>query len=936
MLYRAALVSDTLVTLDMEAFHDLELTLAVFDRVLREPEFDRLRAGIVLQAYLPESGPVFERLLRLAQARVGRGGSRIRVRLVKGANLMMEQVEAAIHGWPCPIFSTKAGVDAQYKRILHRACSPDAATVMILGVASHNLFDIAYAMVLRTRLGVEDAVGFEMLAGISPGLRRVVGAVAGDLLAYVPVVAPNDLQSAIAYLIRRLDENTAPQNFLRHSFDMAPGSEAWQVEEARFLASCVAAEEPQEPPHTPIVRTEVAVAPMAGPFVNRPDTDWAVRENRVWFERSLAAMAEGLADCPLVPLSIAGEDVTETSAGFTSAVDPSRPGVVPYRYVLADWDAADRALTAATEAAPAWSATDVGTRIRHLAVAAEGLEAARGALVATMVADAGKAATEGDGEVSEAIDFAYYYGARMAELDGINDVAFDPLGVVLVTPPWNFPLAIAAGGVFAALVAGNTVILKSAPETVLTARRLCEVLWDTGVPRSALQFLACENDPVGSLLIADERVNAVVLTGGTVTAKRFLKLRPDLHLLAETGGKNATIVTDMADTDLAIRDIVRGAFGHSGQKCSATSLLILEAAVYDDARFLARLADAVTSLVVGSSWDPAATVTPLIRAPRADLMRGLTTLDPGESWLVEPRVDPDNALLWSPGVKLGVEPGSWSHRTELFGPVLAVMRAANLDQAIAIANIVDYGLTSGLQSLDPREHARWSMRIEAGNAYVNRSTTGAIVQRQPFGGVKLSAWGPGAKAGGPNYVMQLTRPRDIGNSTADDYASVWKARFSDPADATRLLGQDNHLRYRPVRRLMIRVQADAAEDSFLRALAAAETCGVTPQLSVDPDCGWASDHADMRDARFEDDTALAARLGSLGLGRLRAILGACPLSGEVQDVCLWSNPWVWYETSPVSRSGRVELPRYLYEQAVSFDYHRFGNLGVRDGEPRGA
>ena len=265
--------------------------------------------------------------------------------------------------------------------------------------------------------------------------------------------------------------------------------------------------------------------------------------------------------------------------------------------------------------------------------------------------------------------------------------------------------------------------------------------------------MRCPDDDVGRHLVTHPGVDGVVLTGSYDTARLFLGWRPDLRLLAETSGKNSLVISQTADVDAALRDLVRSAFGHAGQKCSAASLAIVEAPLYDDPGFRRRLADAVRSLRVGPAADPATMVGPVINEPSGPLARALTTLDDGESWLVEPRRIGER--LWTPGVRLGVRPGSWFHRTECFGPVLGVMRADDLDHAIELQNAVDYGLTGGLHSLDEGEIERWLDRVEVGNAYVNRHTTGAIVRRQPFGGWKRSSVGRGAKTGGPDDINRF-------------------------------------------------------------------------------------------------------------------------------------------------------------------------------------
>ncbi|MCC6623158.1 MAG: proline dehydrogenase family protein [Deltaproteobacteria bacterium] len=919
----------TWVMLDMEEYRDLHLTVELFERVLARPEMRDVHAGVVLQAYLPDSHAMQVRLTDFARARVAGGGKPIRLRLVKGANLAMERVDASLHGWPQAPYRHKPEVDANFKRLVEYALRPEHAAAAHVGIGSHNLFDIAWAMVLRASRGVEALSGFEMLEGIAGPLQRVVAEVSRDLMIYAPTADDRDLLSAIAYLIRRLDENTGPDNFLRHQFGMMVGSESWKLERDRFTHAARTREVPSIGPR----RTQDRRAPPVRPdpthrFENEADTDFSLPHNRGWIELALAQRK----DAPAfdIPLQIAGELVL--GADVEPGWDPSRPGHALYRATMAEPAHAERAIAAARAAAA--SPAPWAERARWLLEVAQRLRQRRGELVALMVADAGKAVPEGDAEVSEAIDFAEYYRRSLAAtMNHVTQgqVALRPRGVGLVTPPWNFPLAIPAGGVFAALAAGNAVILKPAPETVAVAHALAEACWDAGVPRTHLQLLPCRNEPVGSLLVTHPGVDFVILTGATATARRFLDLRPDLHLIAETGGKNALIVTEMADHDLAIKHALHAAFSHAGQKCSATSLLVLEAALYDDEAFRIRLRDAVLSLPVGSAWELGNKVTPLIRPPRGDLAWALATLEPGEEWLVPPTCDPHNPELWHPAVKLGVKPGSRMHQRELFGPVLSVMRAADLDEALAIANGTSYGLTAGLMSLDDREIERWLAGMDAGCLYVNRGTTGAIVRRQPFGGVKASVFGPGAKAGGPNYVLQLFEasdpPTPDGAPPPDDYAAAFAEHFASPEDPTRLLGQDNLLRYRPVSGgVIVRLGVGARELDARRVLEAARVCGATLRITAAAPEPW---HAALGEVVVEPAEVLASRLPGLGVRRAR-LLGA--VEPEVVRACHAAH--VFPERAAVVSSGRVELLRYLEEQTVSHDYHRFGNLGAREHEPR--
>ncbi|SVC51021.1 uncharacterized protein METZ01_LOCUS303875, partial [marine metagenome] len=372
-----------------------------------------------------------------------------------------------------------------------------------------------------------------------------------------------------------------------------------------------------------------------------------------------------------------------------------------------------------------------------------------------------------------------------------------------------------------------------------------------GIPREALQLVCCENGEPIQTLSGHPDVDAIIFTGGTQTALKLLEKRPDAELSAETGGKNATIVTAMADRDQTVEHVLHSAFSHSGQKCSATSLLVLEKEVYEDETFRKQLLDAILTLKVGSVWNFSNKMGPLIREPLENLRRGLETLEDGESWVLQPKCDERNLKLWHPAVKWGVKRGSFSHQTEFFGPLLSVMKAESLDDAIEIVNDTNYGLTSGLESLDPREQKIWSEKIKAGNLYINRVTTGAIVLRQSFGGMGLSAIGAGIKAGSPNYAVQFCRieeSKPYGDSptqgplreespllylarnwqtqlTRNEHAEIrselqktieaiysclyqYEREFSGEQDFFRLRGQDNLFRYLPIGKVTVRLHPD--------------------------------------------------------------------------------------------------------------------------------
>lgn len=935
------------VNLDMEEYRDLVLTKELFKKVLDEPEFKLFSAGIVLQAYLPDSHEIQKELTLWAMERVKMGGAPIKIRIVKGANLAMEQVEASLRDWSQAPYLKKSDVDANYKKMVTYGCQKAHAEAVHLGIASHNLFDIAYALLLRAENQLEREVNFEMLEGMADHIRRVVQKLSKDILLYCPVATKQDFQSAIAYLIRRLDENTGADNFLRAIFGLKPGTQEWEEQAELFIKAC---QEMDKVPTHPRRIQDHNLPPlpllMTAPFANEADTDFSLPQNRLWAEKIVAKW--GKAIIPPIPVVIGGKEIWDTKQQGQGQ-DPSKPQEMAYRYSLAEWKHIDAALTCAKEQ----KILSVEDRCRLLANAAQKMREKRSDLIGAMMVDGGKTLLESDPEVSEAIDFAEYYLRSLKKMDSCEDILWSPKGTVLVAPPWNFPISIPAGGILAALAAGNTVLFKPAPEAILSGWELVNVLWEAGIPKEMVQFINCEDDPVGSKLIADPRVDSVILTGATATAKLFYRLRPGLDLHAETGGKNAMIVTALSDRDLAIKDVCSSAFGHSGQKCSACSLLILEAEVYDDPHFRKQLKDAVQSLQVGPCWDLSSKVVPLIRAPQEALLRGLTQLEKGEEWLVKPTQNPHNPLLWSPGVKLGVKPGSFMHKTELFGPVLAVMRAKNLKEALSIASSTEYGLTSGLQSLDEREKNFWMQHVEAGNCYVNRGTTGAIVRRQPFGGTKASSFGGGAKAGGPNYVLQFAHAREktlpqekaplrqpikeLATLVPSENLTMWQAstasyafwaqRFAEDHDPSQIIGQDNVLRYRPHKNLCFRIQDSDPLIDILRVFAAALSCGAELEVSL------AKGH-EQHDAlsklkplfshfREEGEDTFNTQIKQ---GQRRRIRLIAPASDPLKYAASESASYL--DVAPVFSNGRLELLHYLREISFSIDYHRYGNLGA--------
>lgn len=1026
----------TFINLDMEEYRDLDLTVAVFTRLLEDPRLRGLEAGIVLQAYLPDALPALERLTDWARERVAAGGAPIKIRLVKGANLAMERVDAVLHGWPLATYDTKLDSDANYIRCLRYALQPERTAALRIGVAGHNLFDIAYAWLLAGATGVRDAVEFEMLLGMAQGQVAAVAREVGHVLLYVPVVRPDEFDVAISYLVRRLEENASSENFLSAAFELADDPALFARERDRFLASLARADDPALPTgprRTQDRAAEAAVLDAASVAALRaeaplrrtasPGEDAGLTQAVIGIARSAGAAGAPGDTAPMeriVPEQVFGADAfVETAVfapresgaraagapGFRNASDsdPALPGNRAWaRDVISRIEsshAGDATIAAAAvtdeqslheivarvrHAAAAWGATPAAERGAVLAAAARALEARRGELIEVAASETGKVFAEADVEVSEAVDFADYYAATARELDRVSGAVFEPARLTLVTPPWNFPIAIPAGGVLAALAAGSGVVFKPAPQARRCAAVVAEALWEAGVPRDVLALVDIDEGGLGRALVSHPDVDRVILTGSWETAALFRSWRPDLPLLAETSGKNAMIVMPTADLDLAASDLVKSAFGHAGQKCSAASLAILVGPVGHSRRFARQLVDAATSLRVGPPSDPLSEVGPVVEAPRGKLEWALTTLEEGEQWLVEPReldAGPEYAgRLWTPGIRTGVQPGSRFHREEFFGPVLGIMHATSLSHAIELQNAVDYGLTAGLHTQNPDDLAMWLDRVQAGNLYVNRGITGAIVQRQPFGGWKRSSVGAGAKAGGPNYLMGLGRWRPTSGSPASatlhlrgldtrivslieaaqpslgyeafewlrraalSDAIAWDREFGQVRDVSGVGVERNLFRYRPVDSVAVRATADASWQAVLRVAVAGLRAGSAMTLSapvglpqtvrrvladegvgvfVETEEEWL-----QRLIRDEDIVAAAADADPAPRpSRVRLVGGAESVAALHRRLAeaVDGDPDLAVYDNDVTTAGRLELLPFLHEQSVTITAHRFGN-----------
>ncbi len=959
------------VNLDMEEYNDLALTVDAFTQTLSLPRFTNLYAGIVLQAYLPDSFANMKRLVAWAQKRVQEGGSPIKIRLVKGANQEMELTHASLRSWPNVTYDSKEQTDANFKVMMDYLLTAEVASCVHTGIASHNLFDHALAYLLATQRGVQKSYSIEMLEGMSEAAYRVLKDTGMETILYAPTATKEHFTNAIAYLVRRFDESTAEQNFLRHSFGLQVDTKAWQQLVQSFDDSVAMIEKIS---HESKRQQDRNVMPQKSKedlftykFKNCSDTDFSLEANRAWAQKIVAKWknigAHGGYDAYAVVASQALKDGEKVIVKDKSQYHDD---VTVGTFTKAAAKDLQHAVKVAKSDLDGWRDRDIYDRAQILMQVASKVEEKRGDLIGMAAAEVGKVFSESDVEVSEAIDFLHFYPYSVMQFDAIKGLSMKPEGVGVVISPWNFPIAIACGGIAAALAAGNTVIFKPSSDAVLCGYMLCQCFWEAGVSQNTLQFAPSDGSVAGEHLVGDWGVDFVIFTGSEGTAHEILKRRPDILLCAETGGKDATIVTAMADRDQAIKNVVASAFNNSGQKCSATSLLVLERELFEDEDFKKTLVDAAASLEVGSAWDLQNRVAALIQPAKGKLQHALEHLEEHETWALAPiYADHDNPYMLKPSIRWGTQKGDFCHAKELFGPVLSVMCAENLQEAIDLVNATGYGLTSGLESLDEREQEIWKEKIIAGNLYINRVTTGAIVRRQPFGGMRNSSVGAGIKAGGVNYVtqfmyMQYEAPvneavaihpyyeriksmqidadalkphHEKALGMVDHFAYWMKAEFFKEHDESQIRGESNLFTYRPVASLLLRLEAEDLLEEMLCSIAAAKMAKIRLHLSISPqqtanlECiqNNAKLILDRHDRMvIEDENQLIASIR--GVQRVRFLRPEYVTEAMYESVASSS---IHIAAQPFIACGRLEILHYFMEQTISNAYHRYGNLGLR-------
>src|SRR5438309_933075 len=798
------------INFDMESYAHKNATLELFRTLFTEAEFrDWPHAGIVIQAYLRDAEEDLVDLIAWGRAR----GTRFTVRLVKGAYWDYEKIKSTQNGWVIPVWLQKPESDANFERLTRILLENEAIVTSAFG--SHNVRSIAHAQALAEELGIDRSrFEFQLLYGMAGPIKRALVEMGYRVREYSPV---GELLPGMSYLVRRLLENTSNEGFLRAKFSEHVSAAQLLRDPLELVNGAVATsvipsevEGPRGSYLKGFAMGSIDVArddgtgrdgagrngarremPSGDTYKNASLTNFVYPASQ---EKMRGALREVRARFgQKYPLVIDGKEVWTDK--LLPSLNPSAPDQILGLVAEAGIPEAESAVKAARRAFEAWSRTPFEERCQLLERVAAILDRRRFELSAVEVFEVGKAWAEADGDIREAMDFCLFYAQQMRlrgnprltqhVLGEENYQHYWPRGVALIIAPWNFPMAILCGMTTAALVTGNTVIMKPAEQSAVIGAMLMEIFEEAGVPPGVLNYLPGKGSVMGAHLVDHKDIDLIAFTGSREVGLRIWESagktregqRELKRVICEMGGKNAVIIDADADLDEAIVDTIYSAFGYQGQKCSACSRLIILEEIYP--RAMERLLNAAASLRVGNPEEPGITVGPVIDGIAYKRILEYIDIGKNESRLAFQRADvPRKGFFIPPTIFTNVSPKTRIACEEILGPVLSVIRARDLDEAFAIANGTEFALTAGFFSRSPANIERAKAEIVAGNVYINRSCTGAVVGRHPFGGFKMS--GGGTKAGGVDYLLQFVVPRVVTeNITRHGFAPETTPQYRD-------------------------------------------------------------------------------------------------------------------------------------------------------------
>ena len=843
--------------------------------------------------------------------------------------------------------------------MLHFSLTKENILSVRIGIATHNAFDLSYALILAAENDIEDFIVIEMLENRLVQYRRVFQQLTKNkIIVCCPLASPEEKQEIVSYHIQKFDDMRNTDAFLANAYDIADNANKQHEQELLFIDSCSQMASLSHTSRRIQNRYNIEIETTKLYFDNEPTTDFTIFKNQQWAKEIIKKWYDISIDP--IPLVIGKQQIhtEEKEKGY----DPSRYKKEVYTYSVAQETAINQSVDISYHAFQKWQDTSLKERQEFMIKLANIFRQKKSDFIGALILDGGKILYEADQEITEAIDAIEYYLNRSKRLKELNDIEWKAKGVILIASSRNFPCSIPTSTIAAALLTGNTVIFKPAPETVFIGYLVAQAFWEAGIPQDILQFTPCHENSL-SIFLKNPRISCVYTKCRYNNAHRFRCLAPDMVLEATIPGKNAIIITAMADRDLAIRDLVISAFAHAGQKYSSTALSIISEELFYDPLFKEKLRDTTASLVTGSAWDLITEIPPLIRPIPEKTINKIFTLEPGEEWLIKPKQDSQNPHLWSAGIKWGCKRRGYTDENILFLPLLSVHVTNGLQKAIQIVNQTEKNLVSGLHSLDPREHFLWLNKIKAGSYFINQKITDSIVRREPFGSAPKCSFGLAYKEGGPNFLYTFLQPHQTKlpkekllinakvnafisflekiDLSAEQlglwYASVanyayWWNRLKNKKDPSKILGQDNFFGYEIRNNFVLRIYPDDIPFDILRICVGALTCDSALSISWDSqkikDFPW---HQLAKYFRIIDETE-EKFIENIKEGKIKYLQLLTKPYKELAKVTAQNDCNVFYE--PILANGRIALLRYLKEITISYNYHRYGHLGLRELELR--
>ena len=773
-LFQKAKDRGTFINIDMEQYRYKDLTLSVFKELIAEEEFKNYpHYGIVIQAYLKDSLKDLKELLPFVKKR----GTAITIRLTKGAYWDYEFIHSRQYNWPCPVYLNKKETDMNFSVCVDFILK--AYPFLRLAVATHNIHSLVSVRHRSKEHNIpQRAIEIQTLYGMAGAMNKHLIKTGWRVRQYAPL---GKAIPGMAYLVRRLLENTANDSFIRHP--QMRESDIHKLLQAPIpsLTNPLKNQRGKFPLFRPHLTSSHWTLSQKSknneePYKNTPLLDFSLSHHRHHFQK---AIEEWKSQLPLsVPVVIDHKN-QETRQTFKRE-NPSRPSQTVAVVSQADKVLCEKAVQSAKKSFASYSQIPAKQRCEMVQALADNILAHRYKLSTLQTLEVGKSWMEADADVCEAIDFCRYYALEMLRLSEPQLTAqvlgeesfysYQPRGLALVIAPWNFPLAILTGMTVASLVTGNTVLIKPAEQSSAVAYQFMQLLIECGWPEGTVQFLPGKGEETGAFLVEHSETEIIAFTGSKETGTAILEKANQAfsrknklkRCIVEMGGKNAIIVDESADLDQAVAGVMESAFEFQGQKCSAASRILLARSI--EKLWTERFLQAVQSLTIGPADHPESRLGPVVDTDALQKIQSYKEQGQKTACLIsKEQTLPKEGYFISPAVFHQVPVDSPLLKEEIFGPVVTLIPFDDLDQAIDIANNTEFALTAGFYSRSPSRIKKAQQQLQAGNIYINRTCTGALVKRHPFGGFKMSGLGP--KAGGPDYLLQFMNAKVVTENT---------------------------------------------------------------------------------------------------------------------------------------------------------------------------